>query len=86
MQSRIVRQIKEVDFTIYRVPMIVIYEHPGDYPSQYVARVFDIDGPKHIIMLKDTLMEIQKEIQENTNMIFTGRNKEDDPCIVGVWI
>lgn len=86
MQSKKVNQIKEIDFTGYQVPMLVVFEHPKDYPDQYVARVFDLDEPKHIIMLKNTLVEMQREIQENTNMIFTGRNKEDDPCIVGVWI
>ena len=86
MPVKIALSIKEVDFSNIKVPVIVVYEHPSDYPQYYVARIFNVDKPTDTIMLKDTLEEIQEDVRNNTNMMFMLRGAEDDPCIVGVWL
>lgn len=86
MPVKIALSIKEVDFSNIKVPVIVVYEHPSDYPEYYVARIFNVDKPTDTIMLKDTLEEIQEDVRNNTNMMFMLRGAEDDPCIVGVWL
>lgn len=86
MPVKIALSIKEVDLSNIKVPVIAVYEHPSDYPEYYVARVFNADRPTDTIMLKDTLEEIQKDIRDNTNMMFMLRGAEDEPCIVGAWL
>ena len=84
MKTKIVDSIKEVDLSDFKLPTIAIYEHPKD--EYYVARVFDVDKQTDTIILKDTLAAVQKDIKENTKMMFFSRGAEDDPCIVGAWI
>lgn len=86
MPVKLITSVKELDTSNLKVPVIVVYEHPSDYPQYYVARVFDTDKPTDTIMLKDRLSEIQDDIKENTDMIFFLRGAADDPCIVGVWM
>lgn len=81
-----VSSMKEVDFSGMKLSMIVIYDHPIDYPEFYVARVFEVDKPTNVVMVKNTLEEIQKDITENTYKIFMPPSKYDDPKIVGIWI
>ena len=67
-----------------RMPMICIYDHPTDYPSSYVARVWDANYPTHLVALADTLEEIRAKIPPNMTKL--PPMKEDDPVIVEVWI
>lgn len=85
-KDKVVQSIKEVDLSDIKVPAVAIYKHPSDYPDKYVARIFDADKPTNTIILKDTFAAVQQDIRRNTNMYFCPRGKEDDPCIVGVWI
>ena len=86
MPVKLITSTKELDTSNLKVPVIVVYEHPDDYPEYYVARVFNVDKPTDTIMLKDKLSEIQDDIRANTDMMFMLRGVEDEPCIVGVWI
>lgn len=67
-----------------RMPLVCIYEHPADYPQQYVARLWDIQQPTNIVVLADTLDEIRQAVPEG--MVCIRRRERDDPCIVEVWI
>lgn len=82
------RAVKRLDLERLRkqtkLPMITVYKHPEDYPEQYVARVWDVNKPTHIIALADTLEELREAIPEG--MYNLGRRPQDDPCIVEVWI
>lgn len=81
-----VDSIKEVDLSGLEMPMIVVYDHPTDYPDNYVARVFEVGNPTNAVIVKDDVDEIQQDIRENTDMMFFPRESEDKPCIVGVWM
>lgn len=81
-----VDSIKEVNLNDYEMPMIVVYDHPKDYPDNYVARVFDVGNPTNAVIVKDDVDEIQQDIRENTDMIFFPRDAKDAPHIVGVWM
>lgn len=81
-----VGSIKRVDLSKLEIPMIAVYRKPLDYPDKYVARVLDSAYPTDIIMIKDTFLEIQKDIAEHTNMTFVKRDKEDVASLVGTWI
>lgn len=86
MPVKLITSVKELDTSNLKVPIIVVYEHPSDYPQYYVARVFNADKPTDTIMLKDKLAEIQDDIRKHTNMMFMLRGVEDEPCIVGLWM
>ena len=90
MQTKIVTSMKQVDPSSLKSPMIVVTEHPTDYPDKYVARIHDYKAgrfvPTDTIMLKDTLKEIQEDIKTNADLMFFTRGAEDDECIVGAWL
>lgn len=67
-----------------RLPMICIYDHPEDYPDNFVARVWDVNSPTHLVALADTLEGIRATIPPN--MTRMPRSLRDDPVIVEVWI
>ncbi len=86
MQDKRVNSISEVDMSGLIMPLIAVYEHPADYPDNYVARVFDISEATDTIIVKDSLLDIQRDIGENTSRIFFPRGAEDVKSLVGVWV
>lgn len=85
-KDHIIGSIKNVDMSDLRIAVIAVYESPEDYPGKYVARVFDVDMPTNVVMVRDTLEEIQGDIRKNTAKEFFRRGKEDVPCMIGAWI
>lgn len=81
-----VDSIKEVDLNAYEMPAIVVYDHPSDYPDNYVAILFEDAEATEIVIIKDDVDEIQQDIRENTDMMFFPRRTEDRPYIVGIWM
>lgn len=67
-----------------KMPLIVVYNNPEDYPNKYVARVWDVNRPTVLVAVADTLEEIREAIPQD--MYNIGRTPQDDPCIVEVWI
>lgn len=86
MQEKRVESIKEVDFSGLKVPFIAVYQRPEDFPEKCVARIYELDKPTDTILVKDTLKEIEIDIQENTGMVFMPRKAEDVRSLVGVWM
>lgn len=65
-------------------PIIAIYESPSDQPGKYVARLWATDVPTRYAAIRDSLEDVRKTIPGF--MINVGRNPEDDPHIVEIWI
>lgn len=82
----IVDSIKQVDMSDLTFPQIVIYSHPEDYPKDCVARVFDNGVPTNIIMIKQSVNELECDIKSNTAMIFYPRGADDVLSLIGVWM
>lgn len=82
----IVNSMQEVDFSELLIPMIAVYDNPKDYPGSYVARVYDIDIPTNVVMVKSALQEIEEDIKTHIGKEFFRRGKEDDETLVGVWM
>lgn len=75
-------QIREVPF-----PVIVIYSNPSDYPGYFVARVWNLDRPTEILIIKKDVHEIREDIKRNIpTMVRLTRAQSDDPCIVETWV
>ena len=81
-----VNSIKEVDLSGLKMPMAAVYQNPLDYPDKVVARIFDMDKPTDTVIVKESLEEIQKDIKENTSLIFVERGADDVKSLVGVWV
>ncbi|WP_089610078.1 hypothetical protein [Dehalobacterium formicoaceticum] len=69
---------------LVRVPIIVIYNNPADYPGKFVARLWDVNKPTRYAVVKDTLEEARKAIPYFMWRI--GRDEKDDPVIVEIWM
>lgn len=78
--------VKDIDFSGYTMPMIVVYSNPKDYPGKVVARLYDVEKPTDIVVVKESLREMTKDLAEHSNMLPLGRMPEDDDTVIGVWI
>ena len=67
------------------VPLIVVYEHPEDYPDKFVARVWDAGQPTQIVAVADDYEGILAAIP-TAHMVNLGRDGNDDACIRETWI
>lgn len=86
MQEKRIESIKDVDFSGLHMPAIAVYDSPADFKGKFVARIFDLNKPTDIIMVKGTLEEIHEDIHKNTNMVYMIREPNDPISLVGVWI
>ena len=85
-EDKRIDRLEEVDLSGLRIPAIVVYESPDDYQGLFVSRVFDLDQPTDVVMIKQTMNEITSEIRKNTDMVFMARGADDVPALAGVWI
>lgn len=68
-----------------RVPIIVIYQNPIDYPKgTYVARLFDIDKPTALCKVSKSLEEARSIVP--SYMAKIDRKEEDEKQILETWI
>lgn len=86
MTEKRVNSMSEVDLTGLSWPTVSVYRLPKDYPEKYVARVYDLDKPTNVVMIKDTLEELQEDIRKNTGLMYIPRCMEDHKVVEGVWI
>lgn len=78
-----IKSFVDFDFSLAKMPMIVVYDSPSEFPSKFVARLFNVDIPTNYFVTADTLEELRKKMP--FNMIRTGRSPQDDIIIVETW-
>lgn len=66
-----------------------IYDHPLDYPNDFVVRGWDVNKggeivPHDFVTRHETLEQARRRIPEG--LCRTSRFENDDPVIVEVWI
>ena len=61
-----------------------VYDHPKDYPNDFVVRVWNYDKPTKIVHTGKTLEDARRHIPDG--LIKLDRLPQDDPCIVEVWL
>lgn len=66
------------------IPIIVVYKKPSDYPDKYVARLWNLDKPTEVVIIKDTLAEVRSVIP--AGFFRLAPSVGDDPVIVETWI
>lgn len=66
----------------------VIYDHPRDFPENWVVRSYEITAqsirPAKFVQLFDSLAEARAALP--TGLYNFGRSSVDPPVIVEVWI
>ena len=71
-----------------RLPMWVVYNHPSDYPEDYVARIYySLPAPAATFMVirSKSLASLQDFLLSRGAIKFA-RDPNDDPAILEVWI
>lgn len=87
MKSKEVRSFAEVDTSSLRQPIICVFRNPEDYPDKCVARIFDGTKPTNIVITRDTVEEIRKDIVSRfPDKLPFARCKEDHKSVVESWI
>lgn len=69
---------------LVKCPIIVVYEDPRDYPSKFVARLFNLAKPTKFIAISDSLEEVRKAIPPT--MVWFERFREDDEKVVECYM
>jgi hypothetical protein len=67
-----------------RCPVIVIYQSPSDFPGKYVARLWDLNKPTKLAVVRDTLDEIRQAIPDRFTRL--APSPKDDLVIEEIWI
>lgn len=86
MPDKRLESAREIEFKRLRMPIIAVYKSPQDYPGQYVARVFDVNQPTNVVIVKKDFIELQRDIEQNTDMIWLSRSPKDVIELIGTWI
>ena len=66
----------------------VIYDHPRDYPDQYVVRRWSVwSGPDEQLCVRSSNLETVREwLAARTNLTRTEPYVRDSPVILEVWV
>ena len=88
MLSKFVDSLEDVDLSGIKIPMVVIYDSPKDYPEMYLCRIWEGAGghPTNTAMQKNSLEEMREDIQAAGFLIRFPRAEGDDPVILETWI
>lgn len=64
-----------------------VYDHPRDYPEEFVARLWHGQEPSNHVILARTLDELRVKIQQaHPSAVRIPRFAEDDPTIIEAWL
>lgn len=68
-------------------PNVTIYDHPTDYPDQFVARKFKLDKPTDNMFADEDLEKVREWAQAQFGYMphVLARTDADDPVILEVW-
>lgn len=77
---------------IHKLPAIICYEHPLDFPDKFVARLFYLGASitaTKVVITGDTYDELLKKIYPviyhlGLNKLL--RSADDDKCVIETWL
>lgn len=79
-----VKTFKDLDFRQFTMPIITVYDKPLDYPTKFVARLYDLQKATEFAVIADSLEEIRKTIPGW--MVKMDRDMSDVKSIVEIYI
>lgn len=62
-----------------------VYDHPSDFPDNFVARKFALDKPTAEILVSDNIYKLRVALK-CMGLVCLTRAPEDDPKIVETWL
>lgn len=62
-----------------------IYDHPKDFPNNYVARCFVNGRPTDSLIIYPEIQPL-RDLFEGMGLVCMPRDENDDPVIVESWI
>lgn len=68
----------------FHLPIWVVYDHPRDYPEDFVARLFIWDKATTKTLKASTLGELRTLLPGGLTRL--ERNPQDNPVIVETWL
>jgi hypothetical protein len=68
------------------VPIWVVYDHPRDFPSNYVARLWINDKPTESMMIGPDLEKLRQAIWKHGATVKLMPHEGDDPVILETWL
>lgn len=77
-----VESIAQVDLSGLKCPVIIVFQKG----TRHIARVYEADQPTDVVIIKESFVDLQRDIAINTQMTFIWRNPGDDRHIIGTWI
>lgn len=87
METKEVKSFTQVDIRELRQAIICVYKNPEDYPDKCVARIFEGEKPTNIIITRETIDELRKDIKEAFPYMFPiPRSATDFKSVVESWI
>ena len=86
MPDKQVESAYQIDFREMKFPIIAVYQNPEDYPGMYVARVWEVDRPTNVVIVKKDSDGLQQDIATHTGMAWLPRSPKDHKVLVGTWI
>ncbi len=82
--SLVVESFEDVDCSVLKFPIFVIYDRPKDFPDKIVLRIWDVDKPTNVVMLFDDLGDARAVLP--AHFVRIPRSVADDPIIVETYI
>jgi hypothetical protein len=73
------------------LPMYVIYQHPSDFPDEFVCRrqfagrgIVTVE--RELFARGPSLDSVRGQLPHGLGLFCLGRSPQDDPCIAEVWV
>lgn len=68
------------------LPIWVVYDHPKDFPNNFVARLWVGERPTDTMMICPDLERLRDEINRRGATVKLMRHADDDPKILETWL
>lgn len=85
MKDLIANSLEEIDIDEMFCPMFAIFVNSLEYPGVCVARLFDLDRPTNVVIVRENVREMNK-LFRNTRLMFWPRDPKDPKELVGTWM
>ena len=86
IEDTVVDSFNIVDISDLKGPIVSMFHNTLDYGDKYVARIFDFEKPTNIIILRDSIEEIEADVKKSFGIsFFVGRHEDDVKSLIGSW-
>lgn len=87
MEQKEAKTIREVDYSGLRIPAVVLYDRPKDFPEGIIGRVFELFNamPTDTYIRYSTIEDAEADLKGKTVAVFP-REKTDAKAIVCTYL